>query len=333
MKRSIFKSPVFFLTIMIMVCLIFPGCCNKAENKLTCVNLNEVTHSIFYAPQYVAIEKDYFKDEGIELNVTTGFGSDKVMTSLISGDSDIGLLGPEACVYVYSQGSTDYSVMFAQLTQRAGNFLVSRDNKSNFKWDDVKGKEIIGGRAGGMPQMILEYILKKNNIEPGKDVTIIQNVDFGSTAAAFSSGIGDYTVEFEPSATILENSGDGYVAASLGVDSGYVPYTGYCANVSYLNQHKDVIQSFTNAIEKGLDYVNTHSAREIAEVIAPQFPETDTDTIEKIVDRYKKQSTWKDNTVFTKESFSLLTEILKNSGELSTEVPYEDIINTDFSGQ
>ncbi len=180
--------------------------------------------------------------------------------------------------------------------------------------------------------MILEYILKKNNIETGKDVTIIQNVDFGSTAAAFSSGIGDYTVEFEPSASILEASGDGHVVASLGVDSGYVPYTGYCANTSYLNKHKNVIQSFTNAIQKGLDYVNSHSASEIANLIAPQFPETDTETITKIVERYKQQNTWKSNTLFEESSFSLLTDILKNAGELTEDIPYNDLINTTFSG-
>ena len=200
--------------------------CNKekAENSVKKITLCEVTHSIFYAPQYVAIENGYFADEGLELTVTNGFGADKVMTALISGDADIGFMGSESSIYVYAEGSDDYAVNFAGLTQRAGNFLVGREANDNFDWAELKGKTVIGGRAGGMPQMLFEYILKKNNIEPETDLEILQNVDFGSTSAAFTSGIGDYTVEFEPSATLLEQQGEGHVIASLGVESGYVPY-------------------------------------------------------------------------------------------------------------
>ena len=198
-------SLLLTLTIIVTLCLPMTACNKeKADNSVKKITLCEVTHSIFYAPQYVAIENGYFADEGLELTVTNGFGADKVMTALISGDADIGFMGSESSIYVYAEGSDDYAVNFAGLTQRAGNFLVRREANDNFDWAELKGKTVIGGRAGGMPQMLFEYILKKNNIEPETDLEILQNVDFGSTSAAFTSGIGDYTVEFEPSATLLE---------------------------------------------------------------------------------------------------------------------------------
>ncbi len=303
----------------------------KADSQLKQVTLCEVTHSIFYAPQYVAIENGYFADEGLELTVTNGFGADKVMTALISGDADIGFMGSESSIYVYAEGSDDYAVNFAGLTQRAGNFLVGREADDSFDWSELKGKTVIGGRAGGMPQMLFEYILKKNNINPETDLEILQNVDFGSTSAAFTSGIGDYTVEFEPSATLLEQQGEGYVTASLGVESGYVPYTAYCAKKSYIEKNSDVIQKFTNATQKGLDYVNTHTSEEVAAIIAPQFKETDIATITAIVERYKSQDTWKTNTIFTGESFNLLQDILTQAGELASPVPYTSLVTTEYS--
>ena len=332
-----FKFKRFFAVIMciVMVCSGLVGCSSKKvennETTTTKLTLNEVAHSIFYAPQYVAIENGYFEDEGIELTLVTGFGADKVMTSLISGDADIGFMGSESSIYIYTGGSSDYAVNFAQLTQRAGNFLVSRDNITDFKWDDIKGKTVLGGRAGGMPQMLLAYILKKNGIDPETDVEIVQNIDFGPTAAAFASGLGDFTAEFEPSATAIEDEGKGYVVAPLGVDSGYVPYTAYCAKKSYIEKNPEIIQSFTNAIQKGLDYVNSHTSAEIAAVIAPQFTETDMDTLTKIVERYKSQDTWKGDTIFTEESFNLLTDILKQAGELNEDVPYDKLVDTSFS--
>lgn len=307
------------------------SCEKNKDNNLKTVTLNEVAHSIFYAPQYIAIENGYFEEEGIKLNLVTGFGADNVMTSLISNDADIGFMGSESSIYIYAEGALDYAVNFAQLTQRAGNFLVSRTPDPDFDWQDLKGKTILGGRAGGMPQMLLEYILEQKGIDKNKDVTIIQNVDFGSTAAAFTSDIADYTVEFEPSATLLEEQQEGYVVASLGVESGYVPYTAYCAKKSYIEKNGDIIQSFTNAIQKGLDFCNTHTSEEIAKVIAPQFTETDEATIAKIIERYKAQDTWKNDTIFSSESFSLLTDILRNSGELDDTVPYENLVITTYS--
>ena len=304
---------------------------NASDASLTPVTLNEVAHSVFYAPQYAAIELGYFEDEGIALPLVNGAGADKVMTSLISGDADIGFMGSEASIYVYQEGSDDYAVNFAQLTQRAGNFLVGRTPEDDFSWQDLRGKKVLGGRAGGMPQMVFEYILKKNGIDPAKDLTIDQSIDFGLTAAAFTSSDADYTVEFEPFATGLELEGNGYVIASLGKDSGYVPYTAYSAKKSYLEQNPQIIQSFTNAIQKGLQYVNSHSAEEIAQTIKPQFPETGLAAVTKIVQRYKDQDTWKNDTVFEEESFDLLQNILEEAGELNERVPYEKLVTTEFS--
>lgn len=309
----------------------FP-CAALAEER-TEVTLNEVAHSIFYAPQYAAIELGYFEEEGIDLTLVTGFGADKTMTALLSGEADIGFMGSEASIYTYSGGASDVPVNFAQLTQRAGNFLVAREEMPDFTWTDLKGKDVLGGRRGGMPEMVFEYILKANGMDPQTDLNIDQSIDFGSTAAAFSGGQGEFTVEFEPGATTLEQEGVGYVVASLGTDSGYVPYTAYCAKTGYMEEHPEVIQAFTNALQKGMNYVSTHTPEEIAETIAPQFAETDLETITAIVKRYYEQDTWKEDLIFGQESFELLLDILESAGELEARVPYEDLVTTTFAAE
>ncbi len=328
-------SCTFRLLLPVITAASIIGLCGCRENtsssSLTPVTLNEVAHSIFYAPQYAAIELGYFQEEGIDLTLVNGAGADKVMTALVSGDADIGFMGSEASIYTYANGSKDYAVNFAQLTQRAGNFLVSRNPESDFQWESLKGKKVIGGRKGGMPQLVFEYILKKHGIDPATDLSIDQSINFGLTAAAFPSSDADYTVEFEPFATTLEREGTGHVVASLGEESGYVPYTAYSVKKSYLESHPDTIQQFTNAIQKGLDYVNSHSSEEIAKVIQPQFKETDLQSLTTIIERYKSQNTWKENTVFEEESFLLLENILEEGGELPSRVPYEDLVITEFS--
>ncbi len=319
---------VFLTAALLLSCF---GCGKESTEGLTKVTLNEVAHSIFYAPMYVAIEEGYFKDEGIDLVLVTGYGADNTMTALLTDEADIGFMGSESSIYTYSQGAKDYAVNFAQLTQRAGNFLVSREPIDDFSFDMLKGKDVLGGRAGGMPQMVFEYILKKNSIDPKTDLAIDQSIDFGSTAAAFSGGQGDFTVEFEPHATALEEKGDGYVVASLGEASGYVPYTAFCAKKSFIENKPELIQSFTNALQKGMDYVNSHTPEEIAKVIQPQFKETDLGTITTIVKRYKDQYTWKTDLNFSQESFTLLQNILEEAGELEKRVPYEDLVTTEFS--
>ena len=301
------------------------------SQELKEVTLNEVAHSIFYAPMYVAIEEGYFEEEGIELTLVTGFGADKTMTAVLSGSADIGFMGSEASIYTYNEGAGDYVVNFAQLTQRAGNFLVAREEMPDFTWEDLKGNYVLGGRKGGMPEMVFEYILKQNDIDPSTDLEIDQSIDFGSTAAAFSEGKADFTVEFEPGATNLEKEGKGYVVASLGTDSGYVPYTAFSAKKSYIENNPDIIQGFTNAIQKGMDYVQTHTPEEIGAVIAPQFKETDLDTITTIITRYYDQDTWKENLIFREESFDLLQDILEEAGELTTRAPYEDLVTTEYA--
>ena len=318
------------VTLIFTVPLLFCGC-KKDEGTLKDVTLNEVAHSIFYAPQYVAIENGYFEEEGIKLKLVTGFGADKVMTALISGEAQIGFMGSESSIYAYNEGNSDYAVNFAQLTQRAGNFLVSRKPIDNFSWDMLKGTTILGGRAGGMPEMVLEYILKNNGIDISTDLEIVQNIDFGLTGGAFAGGQGDFTVEFEPHATALEKEGTGYVVASLGVDSGYVPYTAYSAKKSYINKNPEIIQGFTNALQRGMEYVNSHSSEDIAKVIAPQFPDTDADTIAVIVERYKSQDTWKNDLVFSKDSFTLLQDILYEAGVIKEYAPYSDFVDTGFA--
>lgn len=314
----------------ILVISTVTGCRKHSAGKIP-VTLNEVAHSIFYAPQYAAIELGYFDDEGIELTLVNGAGADKVMTALVSKEADIGFMGSEASIYTYSGGEKDFAVNFAQLTQRAGNFLVGREPEESFDWKTLKGKKVLGGRAGGMPQMVFEYILKKHGMDPKNDLSIDQSISFGLTAAAFTNDSSDYTVEFEPFATGLELAGNGYVVASLGEESGYVPYTAYCAKKSFIEKNPETIQKFTNAIQKGLDFVNTHSSEEIARTIKPQFKETEESVIATIVERYKAQDTWKENTIFEKESFDLLQNILEEAGELKARVPYEELVTTEYS--
>ena len=331
-KKWISLAAAVVLAVTALPMGVFAAKKDSTEEKLTKVTLNEVAHSIFYAPQYVAIEEGYFKDEGLDLTLVTGFGADKTMTAVISGEADIGFMGAEASGYAYQEGATDPVVNFAQLTQRAGNFLVAREEMPDFKWEDLKGKKVLGGRKGGMPEMVFEYILRKNGLDPQKDLTIDQSIDFGYTAAAFTGDTSaDFTVEFEPSATALEKEGAGYVVASLGVDSGYVPYTSYSAKTSYMEKNPEIIQKFTNALQKGMEYVQSHTPEEIAEVIAPQFAETDLDTVTAIVKRYYDQDTWKSNLIFEKESFELLEDILEDSGELSERVSYENLITTKYA--
>ena len=323
----------FFISFLL--CFNLLTACSSEENTdgLTKVSLNEVAHSIFYAPLYVAIENGYFAEQGISLELVTGFGADKTMTAVLSGEADIGFMGPETTVYTYQGGMQDYAVNFAQLTQRAGNFLVSRENETAFSWESIKGKEVLAGRAGGMPQMVFEYVLKKNGLDPFKDLKMDQSIDFGSTAAAFSGGQGDYTVEFEPHATALELKGDGYVVASLGEDSGYVPYTAFSAKQSYIDKNPEIIKSFVVALQRGMDFVNTHTPEEIAKVIKPQFEETEDVALVAIIERYQKQDSWKDDLVFEEDAFNLLQDILRDAGQLEETVPYEKLVNTLYAKQ
>jgi len=329
------KKTVYVLIVCVMLVtaiFIALGAKDNKPREITKIKVNEVVHSIFYAPQYVAIEKGFFEEEGFFLELSVGQGADKSMIALISGEADIALMGTEAGVYVFNEGKEDHAIPFAQLTQRAGNYLISRtDDVSTFSWEDVSGKTIIGGRPGGMPQMILEYVLNENGIIPFQDVEIVNNLQFTSTAGAFVSGIGDYTAEFDPSALSVEKEGAGFVVRSLGIDSGFVPYTVYMAQKSYIEKNPEIIQHFTNAVYKGQLWVNNHSAKEIAEVIHPYFSENSIEDLEIMVKRYHEQDTWKNDPIFSKEGFELLQDIMEYGQQLSAHIDFDKFINTKFA--
>ena len=303
---------------------------NDNTSKLTKVKVAEVAHTIFYAPQYVALEKGYFKDEGLDIDLILTPGADKVTSAVLSKDVDIGFCGSEASIYVYNSDNEDYIVSFAGLTKRDGAFLVSREKIDNFKLDDLKGKYVIGGRKGGMPEMTFEYTLKENNIDLN-DLTIDTSVDFASMAGTFISGVGDFVTLFEPSATQVEQKGYGYVVGYIGEYGGSVPYTAYNTRKSYISENKDTIQKFTNAINKGLDFVWNNDEETVAKVIVNQFPDLTINELSKMIKIYKDKDAWMKNTYFTEESFDHLQDIMIEAGELKTKVPYKDLVDTSFS--
>ena len=326
------KKKICMLLSGVLCVSLFAGCSSQPEETaLTPIRLNEVVHSVFYAPQYVAQELGFFEEEGLDVTVAVGNGADKSMTALLSDSADIALLGTEAGIYVYNEGKENHPKVFAQLTQRAGNFLISRQEEPNFQWTDLKGKSVIGGRLGGMPELVLEYVIRENGMQKGKDVEIINNIDFSSTAGAFTGNVGDYTVEFEPVASTLQENGTGHIVASLGEASGYIPYTVYMANDAFLQENPDAIEAFTRAVYRGQQWVADHSAAEIAEVIQPQFPESDIDTLSSIIDRYKSQDTWKEDPCISEEGFTLMQDIMEQGGELSSPVPFDKLVDSSFA--
>ncbi len=317
---------IITLVVIFLVCSAVIFNFNKKKSDLKKVKVAEVAHSIFYAPGYVALHNGYFKENGLDVEITLANGADKVTAAVLSGDADIGFSGSEATIYVYNQGEKDYLKTFAQLTQKDGSFIVSRKKIDNFTLNDLKGKYIIGGRLAGMPEMTLEYILTKNGIDPHKDVTIDTSIAFASMQGAFIGGTGDFVSLFEPNATLVEKEGYGYVVASLGELGVVVPYTAYNAKISYLEKNPDVIEGFTKAIQKGLDFVHEKSSKEIAEVILPEFPDTSLTDMITVIDRYKKADTWPKTTEFTEESFNHLQDIMENANQLDKRVNYKDLI-------
>ncbi len=316
----------FFTIILSIFLLTFPfsGC--KKTDKNT-IRLNEVTHSVFYTPLYLAIEKGYFEEEGLKIELTNGGGADNSMTAILSGSADIGLMGPETVIYVHNQGKADAPKVFGQLTQKDGSFLVSRNAEPDFKWTDLKGKEILAGRKGGVPAMTFEYVLNELDMTNGIDFTLNFDVQFNLMTSAFLGGTADYCTVFEPTASEYEALGRWHVVASVGEQSGEIPYTSFIALESYIKDNPVKIKSFLKAIKKAHEFMATHTEYEVAEAIVKQFPSTSINSIETSLKSYKKIDAWKTNLQATEESFTRLQNVMENAGELNNRVPFEKIVD------
>lgn len=325
MKKRLIITGVILLLIGVITALTMTFSTPKEDDNLTTINLAEVSHTIFYAPQYAAIQNGYFEEEGMEINLILTPGADKVAAALLSKDADVGLSGSEATIYVYNGGEQDYLKTFAQLTQKDGSFLVSRTPIENFTLEDLRGKTVIGGRRGGMPEMTFEYVLRQNGMDPKTDLTIDTSVEFAAMGGAFIGGDDDFVTLFEPTALEVEQQGYGYVVASIGELGGVVPYTSYSARISFIEENPDLIAGFNRAVQKGLDYVHSHSDEEVAETILSFFPDTSLNDLTEVVERYREINAWPTTTSFTEESFNHLQDIMIDAGELEEKVPYSEL--------
>lgn len=330
------KTLTYIIAIIILIAIIIEifivkNRSNDNENQLQTIKVNEVTRSVFYAPQYVAINNGYFEENGMEIELSTGQGADAVMTAVLAGQCDIGFAGPEASIYVYNEGKEDYTQVFAQMTKRDGSFLVSKEDTDNFSWQDLKGKTVIPGRKGGVPYMTLEYVLKKNGINPQTDLILDDSIKFDLMAGAFSSGDAEYVTLFEPTASLTEKEGKGYIVASVGAEAGEIPYTAYFAKKSYIENNEDTIQKFTNAIYKGEQFVKEHTSTEIAESIQSFFPDTDIEQLANAVQSYKDIDAWNDTPILKEEAYNRLEEVMTMAGELQEKAPYEKVINNKYA--
>jgi NitT/TauT family transport system substrate-binding protein len=325
---------VALLFSLVFLTTIFSGCgSTKNTSSLKKIKLNEVARSVFYAPMYVAINQGMFKEQGLSIDLTTGQGADKTMQTVLSKNADIGFCGPEQIIYIYNQKREDYPVLFAQMTTTDGSFLVSREKSDKFNWSDVKGKTIIGGRPGGVPEMALEYALKKNNIKPQKDVNIITNIAYTATSGAFKAGTGDYVALFEPSASMLQNDNNGYVVASVGKSVGSLPYTCYFATKSYIAENPDVIKKFTKAIYEGQIWVKNHTDKEVATKIKSFFPGTDLSILETVVKNYRDIGAYAANPEIKEENLNRLMDIIQSykPSLIPSRPPFDKIVDNSFA--
>jgi NitT/TauT family transport system substrate-binding protein len=316
------------LMVLLTALLLLTGCTGGSKQKMT---IGEVTRSIFYAPQYVALTKGYFADEGLEVELTTTPGGDRTMTALLSGNIDIALVGSETSIYVYAQGSDDPVINFAQVTQTDGTFLVSREPIENFSWEMLKGVTFLGQRKGGMPQMAGEFTLKKHGIDPHQDMELLQNIDFANIPAAFASGTGDYVQLFEPQATVFEQEGRGKVVASFGIESGRLPYTVFMARQSFIKQNPELIQKFTNAVHRAQVWVQTASLDEVTDAVLPYFEDTDREIVKRVVERYRSQGSYAEDPIIDVEEWNNLLDIMEEAGELPERVDHAAIVDNSFA--
>ncbi|WP_368297353.1 ABC transporter substrate-binding protein [Cytobacillus firmus] len=326
MKKWMKTSMLLMLAVILIVPL---AACGKDEMQT--VRIAEVTRSIFYAPQYVALEKGFFEEEGLKVELTTTAGGDKTMTALLSDSADIALVGSETSIYVSAQGSNDPVINFAQLTQTDGTFLVSRNKIDNFSWDMLEGKTFLGQRKGGMPQMAGEFVLKKHGIDPHQDLDLIQNIDYANIAPAFASGTGEFVQLFEPTASVFEKEGKGYIVASFGTESGHIPYTTFMTKQSYIDENKETVEKFTRAIYKAQQWVEQHSSKETAEAIQGYFDNTELEIIEMVVDRYKSQGSFAKDPILDTEEWDNLQNIMEEAGELPKRLEHGTLVNTEIA--
>ena len=325
------KKLIAFLLSSLLLILPLSAC--GSDGTSVTVRLNEVTHSVFYAPLYLAIENGYFEENGITVELTNGGGADKSMTAVLSGTADVGLMGPESAIYDYNQGQNGYPVVFGQLTQKDGSFLVSRNEEPDFCWEDLEGKEILAGRKGGVPAMTFEYLINEHGLYNGENVTLNFDVQFNLMTAAFLNGTADYCTVFEPTASEYEKEGKWHIVASVGEGSGEIPYTSFIAKQSYINENKDVINGFLKAILKAIDYIGTHTTTEVATAIVPQFPSTTIESIATSVDSYKKIQAWTTDLKMTESSFTRLQDIMERAGELDKRVEFSKLVNNDYAAE
>lgn len=316
----------------VLAALMLVALCACGKQETATVRLSEVTHSVFYAPQYVALEQGFFADEGLNIELTNGGGADKVMTAVLTGQADIGLAGPEACIYVYNQGKDDYPVVFGQLTKRDGSFLVGRADVP-FSWELLRGKTVIGGRAGGVPEMTLEYVMRQNGVVPGTDAAVDTTVQFNMMAGAFTGGNGDFVTLFEPTATEVAQAGKGYILASIGQESGEIPYTAYFAARSYVDANPETVQGFVNAIARAQQWVAEHTDRQVAEAICDQFPDTDLDILERVCARHREIDAWNRTPVMERQALERLETVMTQAGELAADqwVDFDGLVDNRFA--
>ena len=313
--------------VLLLIAMLLLAPLGLAQEKLQKVTLNEVTHSVFYAPQYVAIEMGFFTEEGIEIDLVNGGGSDRSMTAVLASEADIGLMGPETAVYVYNQGKQDHAMIIGQLTNTDGSFLVGRENDDAFDWEELRGKTIIGGRPGGMPLMTLLYVLKQKGLIPGTDVNVRTDIQFNLMAGAFEGSGADYVTLFEPTASLTEQAGKGFIVASVGAHSGPVPYTAYMVRKSLLHEKSDLYHRFIKAVAKGQEWVKNHTPEEIAQAIAPQFPDADVALLTAVAKNYQSIGAWCETPVMHEEDFMRMQDIIEGAGELSARVPIGAIVD------
>lgn len=323
---------IICVTLVALLLIAFPlTLCACGEEKDNVIRLNEVTHSVFYAPQYLAMALGYFEEEGLKIELTNGAGADKTMTALVTGEADIGLMGPEPGIYVYLEGRKDYIVVVGQLTKRDGSFLVGRNNEPNFDWSNLEGKEILMGRRGGMPAMILQYVLNNHGYKDGVNIKMNYDVQFGLLAPAFTGGTADYVPLFEPTASQIVANDQGYIVDGIGRESGEIPYTCYMATKSYVSKNSVKIEKFLRSIYRATQYLNSHDNNEIADLILPYFTGSTKAMIVSALDRYKAYDTWMTTPVMKEESYTKLQDILQNAGELKQRVDFNILVDNSMA--